>query len=99
MRYNEEHGITPTQIKRTISSISAGKKADYIKDAYIEDLALHKASEDPVIQKMDKEQLLATIESSKQKMLEAAKKLDFVAAAQYRDEMVRLQEYLESQQK
>ena len=99
MRYNQEHGITPTQIKRTISSISAGKKADYIKDAYIEDLALRKASEDPIIQKMDHDQLLATIESSKQKMLEAAKKLDFVAAAQYRDEMVRLQEYLESQQK
>ncbi len=99
MRYNEEHGITPTQIKRTISSISAGKKADYIKDAYIEDLALRKASEDPIIQKMDHDQLLATIEASKQKMLEAAKKLDFVAAAQYRDEMVRLQEYLESQQK
>ena len=48
---------------------------------------------------MDHEQLLATIEASKQKMQEAAKKLDFVAAAQYRDEMVRLQEYMESQQK
>ena len=99
MRYNQEHGITPTQIKRTISSISAGKKEKYIKDAYIEDLAVHKASEDHVIKKMDHEQLLATIEASKQKMQEAAKKLDFVAAAQYRDEMVRLQEYMESQQK
>ncbi len=97
MRYNQENGITPTQIKRTLSSIRAGKKESGMEDVYIEDLAVHKASEDPVIKKMDHHQLVATIEASRQKMQEAAKKLDFVAAAQYRDEMLRLQEYLDSQ--
>ena len=97
MRYNQEHGITPTQIKRTLSSIRAGKKESGMEDVYIEDLNVHKASEDPVIKKMDHQQLVATIEASRQKMQEAAKKLDFVAAAQYRDEMLRLQDYLDSQ--
>ena len=97
MKYNQEHGITPTQIRRTLSSIRAGKKESGMEDVYIEDLAVHKASEDPVIRKMDHQQLVATIEASRQKMNEAAKKLDFVAAAQYRDEMLRLQEYLDEQ--
>ncbi|MBP5377564.1 MAG: excinuclease ABC subunit UvrB [Bacteroidaceae bacterium] len=97
MKYNQEHGITPTQIRRTLSSIRAGKKESGMEDVYIEDLAVHKASEDPVIRKMDHQQLSATIEASRQKMNEAAKKLDFVAAAQYRDEMLRLQEYLDAQ--
>ena len=97
LKYNQEHGITPTQIRRTLSSIRAGKKESGMEDVYIEDLAVHKASEDPVIRKMDHQQLVATIEASRQKMNEAAKKLDFVAAAQYRDEMLRLQEYLDEQ--
>ena len=97
MKYNQEHGITPTQIRRTLSSIRAGKKETGMEDVYIEDLVVHKASEDPVIQKMDHQQLVATIEACRVKMQEAAKKLDFIAAAQYRDEMLRLQEFLDSQ--
>ena len=94
MQYNKEHGITPTQIKRTISSLNVGRKADYIKDAYIEDMPLRIVAEDPVVMKMDKDQILASIEFNRQKMKEAAKKLDFVEAAQYRDEMVRLEDHL-----
>ena len=95
MQYNEEHGITPTQIKKAISGISSGRKSDYLKDAYIEDLHVHKAAEDPIISKMDKSQLEASIKSSRQKMEAAAKELDFIAAAQYRDEMVKLEMILE----
>lgn len=95
MQYNEEHGITPTQIKKAISGISSGRKFDYLKDAYIEDLHVHKAAEDPIISKMDKSQLEASIKSSRQKMEAAAKELDFIAAAQYRDEMVKLEMILE----
>ncbi len=95
MEYNQAHGITPTQIRKAISGIHSGKKTDYIKDAYIEDLGIHKAAEDPIIQKMDKPQLEAAIKSSRQKMETAAKELDFIAAAQYRDEMVKLEMMLE----
>ena len=95
MQYNEEHDITPTQIKKAISGIHHGEKSGYLKDAYIEDLRVHNAAEDPIIQKMDRHQLESAINSSRQKMEAAAKELDFISAAQYRDEMVKLEILLE----
>lgn len=54
---------------------------------------------DPVISYMKPKDLEGTIEHLKKQMIEAAKNMDFLEAAQYRDEMIKLQEKLDSQQK
>ncbi len=98
MRYNEEHGITPKQIHKAQKALKEGKRVDYIKDAYI-DSEPAKAAEDPIIYGMDNEHLEKTIENTRRLMQQAAKKLDFMLAAQYRDEMLKLQELAESRKK
>jgi excinuclease ABC subunit B len=95
-QYNQEHGITPTQIKKTLSNLSSSTKPSYMKDAYIEDIGIQKASEDPIVRRMNKEEIEASITFNQTKMQEAAKNLDFVLAAQYRDEMIKLEDYLKS---
>ena len=50
---------------------------------------------DPIVVKMSKQQLEKSIEATTQMMKEAAKNLDFLQAAQYRDEIIRLQQLLE----
>ena len=47
---------------------------------------------DPIVERMTPEQLQKAIEYTTQLMKEAAKNLDFLQAAQYRDEIIRLQE-------
>lgn len=93
MQYNEEHGITPTQIKKAQKAIHEGKTVDYIGKAYIDE-PFQKAAEDPIIMQMDKEQLQKSIEHTRKLMQKAAKNLDFMLAAQYRDEMLKLEEIL-----
>ncbi len=96
LRYNEEHGITPTQIQKArkmTDLISANAEAHAETRAYIEPEPTTVAA-DPIVEYMTREQLEKSIERSKRLMQEAAKKLDFIAAAQYRDEMLRLQEAL-----
>ena len=93
MQYNEEHGITPTQIKKAQKAIHEGKTVDYIGKAYIDE-SFQKAAEDPIVMQMDKEQLQKSIEHTRKLMQKAAKSLDFMLAAQYRDEMLKLEEIL-----
>ena len=47
-----------------------------------------------VVQYMTKDQLQKSIEQTRKLMQEAAKKLDFIEAAQYRDELLKLEELL-----
>ena len=49
---------------------------------------------DPVVQYMNRKQLEKAIERTKKQMMEAAKKLDFIEAAQFRDELVKLEDLL-----
>ena len=97
MAYNQEHGITPTQIRKAQHDIAEGKHVDYVGKAYIEE-TFRKAAEDPVVMKMDAEALDKTIEHTRTLMQKAAKKLDFILAAQYRDEMLKLEEIKKSRQ-
>ncbi len=97
--YNKEHNITPTQIKRSKDSIMqqtkvAGSKQKEETYSYEEvETAL---AADPVIAYMSKEQLEKSIKNLKAEMQKAAKDLDFVQAARYRDEMYILTKKLKS---
>lgn len=98
LRYNEEHGIVPRQIlkaRKMTDLISANAEAHAETKAYIEPEKTAIAA-DPIVEYMTREQLEKSIERSKRLMQESAKKLDFIAAAQYRDEMLRLQEVLKT---
>ena len=99
MRYNEAHGITPTQIRKTYAAIREHKQIDYLGRAYIEENSNIAAEADPVTATMTPDQLRHSIEQTRRLMQEAAKKLDFMQAAMYRDEMLKLQEILEKSEK
>ena len=96
LKYNEEHGITPQQIKKgrkMTDLISADAEAHAETRAYIEPEE-RMAVADPIMEYMTRDQLEKSIERSRKLMQEAAKKLDFIEAAQYRDEMLRMEEML-----
>ncbi|MDR1632282.1 MAG: excinuclease ABC subunit UvrB [Dysgonamonadaceae bacterium] len=91
--YNEKHGITPQQIiKNTSSTLYKEYKAE--PQAYIEKEVINIAAE-PVIQYMTKPELEKTIAKTKKAMLDAARKLEFLEAAQYRDELMKLEEKMQ----
>ena len=94
--YNEEHGVTPSQIRKTQKAINEHKKIDYQGDAYIEENASLAAESqvDSVYAAMSPDQLKAAAERCRKKMKEAAKQLEFLKAEEYRKEMVRLEDML-----
>ena len=103
MQYNEMHGITPTQIKKStkqsvlrteISNTDTEQTKPSARIAYIEPETGAFAA-DPIIERMTKPQLEKSIANTTKLMKEAAKRLDFIQAAQYRDELIRLQKELE----
>ena len=103
LKYNEEHGITPQQIVKSIdtnSLVKTGSDAltksdnDLVYRPYIEPDNMAKVA-DPIIEKMSREQIEKSIANTTAMMKKAAKELDFLQAAQYRDEIIRLQEMLE----
>ncbi len=87
-------GGKTTAMKPTITGKLNGEYNHKIYDAYIEEEA-QMVAEDPIVKYMSKEQLQKSIDNTKALMLECAKNLDFLQAAQYRDELARLQEMLE----
>ena len=103
LKYNEEHGITPQQIVKSIDTNSLVKTGsdtltksdnDLVYRPYIEPDNMAKVA-DPIIEKMSREQIEKSIANTTALMKKAAKELDFLQAAQYRDEIIRLQEMLE----
>ncbi len=101
MQYNAEHGITPRQIVKEIKGDlvkpTAEEAAPGYGTAYIEPDSSRMVA-DPVMRSMTVEELQASIAESTRLMNEAARKLDFLQAAQYRDEVLRMQDLLEKQQ-
>ena len=105
LEYNAQHHITPTQIKRSIKEILPTTKnismSANIANEKMKAQKYNIQSEeipmvaDPIVLKMTKEQLEKSIQNTTALMKEAAKNLDFLQAAQYRDEILRLQAELE----
>ena len=99
LAYNEANGITPKQIKKAYSNALLSATAEKeevnskVSKAYIEPEKLNIAA-DPIVQYMTKPQMEKAIERTRKQMQEAAKKLEFIEAAQYRDELLRLEDLL-----
>ena len=101
LSYNEAHHITPTQIVKNISFSSLShsdapdakeliRSAQFVSSAARTDLAA-----DPIVESMTRQQVEKLIAETTRRMKEAAKKMDFLQAAQYRDEIIRLQQEIE----
>ena len=106
LRYNEEHGITPQQIRKAKSinpfDMHGGAQTEEAKRPEAAAAARKYAAPqegartvaDPIVQYMNVDQLKKSIERTRKLMQEAAKRLDFLEAAQYRDELLKLEDYL-----
>lgn len=102
LRYNELHHITPKQIVKGIKHNALNinmeeadiKKRDVAYKPYIEEEHVAFAA-DPIVKQMTKQQLEKSIVNTKRLMKKAAKELDFIQAAQFRDELLKLQEMLD----
>lgn len=106
LKYNEKNNITPTQIIKAIkgtlpvsgeSNLTAQTAAigRNVGQAYVEPNNGVLFAADPIVAKMSKAQLEKSIANTTTLMKQAAKDLDFLQAAQYRDEIIRLQKELE----
>lgn len=97
IEYNEEHGITPRTVSKSREEILSahsildirGKKAYAGPDESDQTIAA-----DPILDYMNRDQLEKAIADAETKMKKAAKELDFITAAQYRDEMKALKKRL-----
>ncbi len=100
LKYNEEHGIVPRQISKEIREVLvsgiAGKQQDKGRsdNGYVEPDISNMMVADPILERMTESQIRKSIDATTAKMKEAAKNLDFLQAAQYRDEIIRLQTLL-----
>ena len=109
LRYNAEHHITPRPIEKgkSISPFAQTASAQKAPDAasptaqavprpYQEQAPAATVAADPIMQYMNREQLEKSIARTRKLMQEAARKLDFIEAAQWRDEVLRLEELLKT---
>jgi len=96
MDYNIQNNITPKQIHKALTSIMGDSTEKSAKVNYYAESDHIDAAADPVVQYMGTEELRKAIERTKKAMQKASKELDFITAAQLRDEMYGLQELLKS---
>jgi excinuclease ABC subunit B len=94
IKYNEEHGITPTTVTKSreaiIKQTSVMDFKDGVQQPYIEK-DINSFAADPIVQYMTQAELQATIDKSKKEMEKASKDLDFIMAAKWRDDMYALE--------
>ena len=101
LNYNAEHHITPTQIVKTLkqSSLSHDDRPD-VKELLTSQPGgsadgFSTMAADPIIERMTRPQIEKLIAETTRRMKEAARQMDFLQAAQYRDEIIRLQKEIE----
>ena len=106
LAYNEANGITPQQIRKerkmgnlinTASSQIEIEKEPSSK-TYGTDVPQMSMAADPIIEYMSRPQLEKSIARTRKLMTEAAKRLDFIEAAQYRDELLKLEDFIKSKE-
>ncbi len=100
LAYNEAHGITPKQIEKArgtallnAAPASSAKEETSQTKVYTGPTETSLVA-DPVLTYMSRPQLEKSIERTRKLMQEAAKKLEFIQAAQYRDELLRMEDLL-----
>lgn len=112
LAYNEQHGITPQPIvkartpiigqekKNAETKVEPKQKLSKKTVSYDQDFSeTESIAADPVIAYMNETELKKSIEKVKAEMIEAAKNMDFISAAQLRDEMLRMEELLKDKDK
>ena len=101
LKYNEDHHITPKQIVKDIKGVLPTASGDAYEaprgaQPYAPvDMQPGAFAADPIVLHMTRDELQKSIDNTKALMEQAAKNLDFLQAAQYRDEIVRLEKQLE----
>jgi excinuclease ABC subunit B len=99
LEYNEINQITPTQIIKSTQSLFDKKREDADSRGFYADQAKSDIAADPVVKYMGKPELEKAIDKAKKQMEKAAKELDFIEAARFRDEMYAYQELLDGKNK
>ncbi len=90
IKYNIENNIVPTQITKAFGKINiGGSKIISGNNKYDMNISETIAA-DPVVKYMTKDAFLKAIENTQKLMIEASNKLDFILAAQFRDELFSL---------
>ena len=93
--HNEEHGITPTSVKKVQKDIfqeALGNRAKSYEQ-FVENVNI---VAEATVEYMDRDELKKKISDTRKRMESAAKELDFIEAARLRDEMYALQAVLKA---
>lgn len=93
LKYNELNNITPQAILKSRNSMLGEEFSKSHPNVYVEKDSTTVAA-DPIIQYMSKVQLEKSIEKTRKMMQESSKKLEFMEAAQYRDELIKLEDFM-----
>ncbi len=101
LKYNEEHHITPKQIVKDIKNAlptangNTNEAPQLAAEYSMPETDKGTFAADPIVRQMSRSELQKSIDNTKALMEQAAKELDFIQAAQYRDEIIRLEKQLE----
>lgn len=96
LAYNEAHGITPQAIQKSFANVLSTAPV-VEKDAYVAPETITLAA-DPVVQYMTPQALQKSIDYTRRQMMDAAKEMNFIEAAQLRDELIKLEDQLKQMQ-
>lgn len=97
--YNVEHGLTPTALNKSIEiSLEAKKKEQVEMENTVLSQEIEKIQSEAAEQKSfygNQDQLLVVLKNLRKQMEKAAKSLDFVEAAHFRDQLFELEKLKE----